>query len=80
MLEESKVVMAEIVVRQRDGKVVLANLRRHLTAYEKCYEMRSAEMAKRLSLSEERETAEISKWMQTYQVVKRLVDKQTPSP
>lgn len=67
--------MAKIQERWSDGRIVVSNLRRRLTLYERRYEMRSADMQCLLSLSATKETADIAKWMQTYQVLKMVTAK-----
>lgn len=56
----------------RDAKVVGMNLHRSVRAYERRYEITSAEMARRLKTRSERETIDTLRWMQKYHALRLI--------
>ena len=62
----------EVIVREVDGRKVVARLRRRIRKYEKRYEVSSSQMASLITTGYVRETAEILNWMYDYRVLQSL--------
>lgn len=60
----------DIVVRPKGALV--KQLRKQVAAYERRYKVSSLEMAKAVRCGQQKETAEISKWMQIYSVLEHI--------
>jgi len=59
-------------IRPKSGKYLVRRLKADITRYEKRYEMTSDAVCQAVKRGHQRETREISRWMQSYAVVNRI--------